>query len=316
MSEYIDNNKSVGTILREAREAKNMTIEDVAMATSFRSDSLCKIEADDYSGFNGEIYIKGTIRGYGNFLGFDGVELVKKYKKQFGKANPISISSSTNTKQLAETNRIKTLLKQEPCVGTNKTFAKEEEKHFPFGKFLICLFIFGTVVLCYFNRASLIQIFGNMESIKTNTSSIVSATESTTISLVDKVKGMYETVVNLVGETHISENKLQQAQPPKADKSPAVVKETPKPAVTKTVDARYDKVVVEMTATGQCWIDVFADGKAIYSGMMTKGRYKIFEANKRITVKYGNISVIQVIVNGRPVNMKGEAGVTTKHYTR
>lgn len=313
MSEYIDNDKSVGTILKEAREAKHFTIEDVAMATSFRVDSLQKIEADDYSGFNGDIYIKGTIRGYGNFLGFDGVELVKKYKKQFGNANPVPKPSSTNTKQLAESDRIKTLLKQEPCVGTKKTYAKEEKKHFPFGKFILGLLACGIATVIYFNMSSLVQIFGSIESIKSDATEVIVAQENKTNGFVDKVKGMYETVVNLVGETHVSENKPQQA---KVEKSPAAVKETPKPAVTKTVEARYDKVVVEMTATGQCWIDVFADGKAIYSGMMTKGRYKIFEANKRITVKYGNISVIQVIVNGRPVNMKGEAGVTTKHYTR
>ncbi|MCQ2363498.1 MAG: DUF4115 domain-containing protein, partial [Acidaminococcaceae bacterium] len=153
-----------------------------------------------------------------------------------------------------------------------------------------------------------------------------------------KITELYGTVTNLVVETRqekqdakkdvskkdsvaVPDQKPNGNNDGKAkEKAIAVSKSVTKKAEVKVdknaIAPRYDKVVVEMTASGQCWIDVFADGKAIYSGMMTKGRYKIFEANRRVTVRYGNIGVMQVIVNGKPVNMRGEAGVTTRHYPK
>ena len=76
--------KSVGTILREARLAKGITVEDVETATNIRSTFITYLENEEYDKTPGEFFVKGAIRTYGNFLGLDGLKLVETYKASAG----------------------------------------------------------------------------------------------------------------------------------------------------------------------------------------------------------------------------------------
>lgn len=76
--------KSVGTILREARLAKGITVEDVETATNIRSTFITYLENEEYDKTPGEFFVKGAIRTYGNFLGLDGLKLVEAYKTSVG----------------------------------------------------------------------------------------------------------------------------------------------------------------------------------------------------------------------------------------
>ncbi len=309
---------TIGSILKQAREEKQLTLEQVSEATSYRVKSLEMLENDDYSGYPSMVYVKGLIRGYANYLGLDGVALVNEFKETATYKNS-SVQTIGNTQVAKNLN-----LKQEPGVGTSKSYVKES-KPFPKGQFvlglLVCCFMYGAYsytpeIMAYFQGNS-----AKIEEVKEDVSSMWG--------LKDKFNNIYETVVNLVNEFHAEEHsqktetvppdKVQPVQPQPQAQEPVTPPAKPAEKKQQQVNAiapREDRVVVELTASGQCWIDVFADGKAVYSGMMTKGRYKIFDAKKRVTVKYGNIGVMQVTVNGKPVNMRGEAGVTTKHYPR
>mgnify|MGYP003298966306 CR=1 FL=1 len=78
--------KSVGTILREARLAKGLTLADVEKATNIREQLLGYLETEEFEKTPGEFFVKGAIRTYGNFLELNGPELVDLYKaSQAGK---------------------------------------------------------------------------------------------------------------------------------------------------------------------------------------------------------------------------------------
>ena len=47
-----------------------------------------------------------------------------------------------------------------------------------------------------------------------------------------------------------------------------------------------------------------------------KDYLKFFEADEKLVVKYGNVGVMEVKVNGEPVSMQGEQGVAIKTYTK
>ena len=312
---------TIGSILKQTREAKQLTLEQVSEATSYRLKSLEMLENDDYSGYPSMVYIKGLIRGYANYLGLDGVALVNEFKETTEYKNS-TVEKIGNVHIAKDLN-----LKQEPGVGTSKSYVKESKK-FPKGQFLL-----GVLICCFmyagYSYTPEILAYFNTENVQKEETKVETKIFD---GLKDKFTNVYETVVNLVNEFHIEEqntkkedkvqlDNLEQKQV-NTEQAKKVEQPVTKPVEKKkakpisAISPNQDRVVVELTANGQCWIDVFADGKAIYSGMMTKGRYKIFDAKKRITVKYGNISVMQVLVNGKPVNMRGEAGVTTKHYPR
>lgn len=54
----------VGEMLRQAREAQNMTLNDVAEITKIRSDHLRALEDGRFEIFMAPVYIKGFIRSY------------------------------------------------------------------------------------------------------------------------------------------------------------------------------------------------------------------------------------------------------------
>jgi cytoskeletal protein RodZ len=62
---------TVAEQLRAAREAKNLTIEQVADLTKIRTDRVRALEAGQYDGFSATIYIRGSVKNYAKLLKLD-----------------------------------------------------------------------------------------------------------------------------------------------------------------------------------------------------------------------------------------------------
>ena len=54
--------KRVGAILREAREAKKLTVKEVARETNMTPRYIEALEVEDFSQFPGETYALGFLR--------------------------------------------------------------------------------------------------------------------------------------------------------------------------------------------------------------------------------------------------------------
>jgi cytoskeletal protein RodZ len=62
---------TVAEQLRSAREAKNLTVEQVAEMTKIRTDHIRALEEGDFSVFSAPIYIRGSVKNYANTLKLD-----------------------------------------------------------------------------------------------------------------------------------------------------------------------------------------------------------------------------------------------------
>lgn len=69
----------IGTRLREAREARGRTIDDIAVETHLKASHLRALEEGDESQLPEPVYIKGFIRRYASAVGVDGEELANRY---------------------------------------------------------------------------------------------------------------------------------------------------------------------------------------------------------------------------------------------
>ena len=63
-------------LLREAREARGMSLADVSEITKIRSKYLEAIERGEFAAIPGEVYLKGFIRNYADCVGLDGGQVV------------------------------------------------------------------------------------------------------------------------------------------------------------------------------------------------------------------------------------------------
>ena len=257
----MDNEKSIGTILKEKRESKGLTLMDIEKGTSIRSRYLEAVENDEYDKTPGGVFLKGIIRNYGDFLGLDGLELLKQYKATTaGQANEKAISNAIRE---VDNVRMNIQLKDKRDIGSGT------------GKFEMPKMPKLPVKQCLAGLAVVAVLGAGYVAIP---------------KAIDYVKNLS------------SETKQEESTAAKTEEN--------------TAKAPLDKVVVEMEASGACWTEVTADGKEIFAGMLQAKDKKTFEAKDKLIVKYGNIGVMNIKVNGEQVNLNGEHGVAVKTYLR
>ena len=72
--------KTIGQVLREAREKKGLTVAQAVEGTRSKSQVIQALEQDDFSRFPAPIYTRGFIKLYAEFLGLDPAELIGLYQ--------------------------------------------------------------------------------------------------------------------------------------------------------------------------------------------------------------------------------------------
>ena len=254
----MDTEKSVGTLLREARLAKGISLSEAEHGTSIRARYLEALEKDEYDKTPGEVFMKGMLRNYGTYLGLNGPELVQLYKERAAGATKEAVKSSG----IREVDKVQLniQLKNPRDIGSGTgrmelpSLPKVDMKQIIAGVGVLLVLLGG-----YFAIPKAMDYFKNMPQ-------------------------------------------------PIAQETKQNVKQA-KPAVA------LDKVQVAMEATGDCWLEVQADGKEIFAGMMRAKDKQTFEAKDKLIVKYGNIGVMKLEVNGEAVDLQGEHGVQVKTYS-
>lgn len=79
--------EAISQKLRSAREALGITLEQAEDETKIRRKYLEALEAANEADIPGEVYLKGFLRTYGNYIGLDGPELVEAYKDAMAQRN-------------------------------------------------------------------------------------------------------------------------------------------------------------------------------------------------------------------------------------
>jgi len=87
--------RTVGQILKQARETRFYMLDEVEKATKIRKELLEALEADDYSKLPPPTFTQGFIKSYGKFLGLDTTRLVAIFRREFAdEKNPPKILES------------------------------------------------------------------------------------------------------------------------------------------------------------------------------------------------------------------------------
>lgn len=251
--ESAKNNSSIGAALRAARLERGISLDRAEAETNIRLRYLAAVEDGCWDKLPGEVFIRGIIRTYGNYLGLEGQELVRQYRQETaGEAPEAGIRE-------VEKVQLKLQLKDKRDIGSGTGRLELPWRQIAAGTALL-------VVLC-----------GGWLALPKVTALLQSGTQA-------DVREQAAPVQQAAAET--------QARPV------------------------YDKLKLELHTGDKCWLEVTADGREIYAGMLQPGERRAFEAESIMVVKYGNVGVVQAHLNGEKLDMAGEQGVAVKTYTK
>ena len=93
----------LGEVLRKERERRNLTIQDIEQSTSIRSLYIECIENGDYDKLPGDVYTKGFIRSYADFLKLNADELTAQFNME---RNPVVATGTIEENSGSEGNEI------------------------------------------------------------------------------------------------------------------------------------------------------------------------------------------------------------------
>jgi len=79
---------SLGETLREARQAKGASLEDVEAFTHIRVHFVEALEQEHFDAFPSPVYVRGFLRNYALYLGLDPREVLSQYSPEEGHVLP------------------------------------------------------------------------------------------------------------------------------------------------------------------------------------------------------------------------------------
>jgi len=88
-----------GKLLKAEREKQQKSLEELANALRIRQDFLEAVENGNYGIIPGEVFVKGYIRAYADYLGLNSDYILKLYRKQTAKTAPVESKADIANKR-------------------------------------------------------------------------------------------------------------------------------------------------------------------------------------------------------------------------
>lgn len=283
--------QSVGHLLRNARTAKGLSIDDVSRQLRLSAQQIEAIEKEDFEKLPGRTFLRGFIRNYANLVQLDPVPLLQ---------------------MLPESTRVISTYERTPFKNKQISFSSSREK--PGNHSLIIAIILFVIILgAYF-------LFENGGWNKNSDSSVANEetkTESATASVEIQLP-LPGVVKNTSNTFDFSANKLPDVNNPVPD-----TENTAAQADAKTESAVENKLVVEKTEktektaafdknighlhfklTADSWIKV-VDGKGVtvFEQLKKGGSEQVVTGKRPLSLVIGNASGVNLTYNDKEINI-------------
>jgi len=313
---------TIGERLKQRRIDRGLTIEQVSDVIKIRKKYIEAIENSDYDVFASIVYIKGFLKNYAIFLGFDPNSAVALYRRECEEKKEKGLESAQKP-----INEPKFVLTPGKII---------------FAVFFIAIFgLFGYFYNQYqkFAAPPFLDIQSPRNGLETEQDSITieGSTEigslvtinDQTISTDDL--GNFKVTVSLRNGTNIIKVASENGIGKKSEEYVEVFLNTPTVAAASTditdesggelpIDNNnltYDGIELEISiGPNSSWILIETDGEVVFSGVLVADSLKTFKANEKIYIKTGNAGSTDVKINGvKQDKLGGEGVVESREYT-
>ncbi|HMP39074.1 MAG TPA: DUF4115 domain-containing protein [Roseiflexaceae bacterium] len=90
----------LGERLRSARESHGISLSQAAAETRILQRYLVALEDSDYINLPGDVYTRGFIRNYAEYLGLAAEELIQLYRSERGQTDPIKVVAAVSAPRI------------------------------------------------------------------------------------------------------------------------------------------------------------------------------------------------------------------------
>lgn len=265
--------KGIGAILKEERESKKITLEQIEEATKIRRKYLEAIEAEKFEVLPGEVYVKGFVATYLKYLGIkdrpDVVEILKP------KVAPVDISEQiAAAEQMHEEQAARKLQRSDRRQNKRKEVFEEP----PLTK--------NTKMILFISIAAILVLF--------------------------IIQGVYsagqpnpndDVQQNIAGE--------QQGDSGNGDTNVPVEPQVPEETVYDGLEMTLEILNLDPSKKEKCWMSITVDGKATEVNLI-EGQVQQVHAAEQIDLHLGNAGVVNVTLNGKNLGTLGAQGKVLK----
>jgi cytoskeletal protein RodZ len=276
----------LGTRLKEAREAKGYSLDDLQNMTKIQKRYLVGIEEGNYDMMPGKFYVRAFIKQYAEAVGLDPEIIFEEH------ANDIPV---TNANDLPELSRVQS--RKPVSESTSKVMSI-------FPKILVALFVIGAILVAWYYLQGQLGNGNNAGSGNDQVEEDVGFSESEEV---QQPEGEEESSEgnsdssdqgdNEDADTEQNSEDTEQAEEQSQELSVANVSgKTTTYNLSNTED--FD---LEISAGGNTWITVYnSKDETLFSEMMNEGDSQSFDLSQdgEAFIVVGNASATTIKVNG------------------
>ncbi|MFD2628454.1 helix-turn-helix domain-containing protein [Oceanobacillus kapialis] len=291
----------IGVRLKEAREAKNISLESLQESTKIQKRYLVAIEEGNMKVLPGKFYARAFIKEYANAVGLDPDELLEEYKEEVPKTEEqeeVQYTRMQRTRRSANTEKSSSNSSLLPTIIT------------------IILVIGILFAAWYFIQESMSNDEGNTQNNEEENIIITNPEESEENSSNNEEENNNEENGESTSsdESNQDEEGQENNQP---EPSFSVVEEGTgtTPESTIALENAGEEVTATLEAEGDTWLLVDSeDGETLFTEGMFSSEQSPLELDlsgkERVFFKIGNASILTITING--VEMEYPVDATSK----
>ena len=261
--------QEIGQVLRQAREERGMTLEQVSSSTMIAKKYLRALEEGNFEIFPGEVYLKGALRKYAAELGLNQEGLVSRY-------------GSVSETEKAEKNQMEPQeLQSRPTVKrkTHPAQVVRSTKRLNKRRFLMVLVILALFV-------------GGIRAIST-----IIAPEP------PPANDQPPVIKNGVRDILPPEKQTPEPEPEPEPELPKVrvEQDSQDPLKLRVINAK--NIEVDLSFSELSWVRVHANGNLLFEDTFAAGQSRSLTAGQSVRVRTGNALGTKIVINGEVIDL-------------
>ena len=140
----------IGDLLRRERERQNLSIKDIEKATSIRALYIDAIEKGEYKTLPGEVYAKGFVRNYANYLKLNANEIVNAFNEEMHPQEELQESAGSSSAEEARQEQSSERNREEyrgPKITSLESYPMEKSSHGVRNALMVAVAVFAVALV-------------------------------------------------------------------------------------------------------------------------------------------------------------------------